>query len=480
MKISLNQLTIAKARQGFLSGAFTARDLTEAYLKKIEEKNADINAYLEVFDDAESQAEEADKIIKKKGAESPQLCGIPLVIKDNILIKGRCVSAASKILEGYRATYDATAITKLKNHHPVFLGRANMDEFAMGASTENSAFGVTKNPHDETRVAGGSSGGSVAAVAADLALASLGSDTAGSVRQPSAFCGTVGLKPTYGSVSRYGLIAMGSSLDVIGPIGKTVEDCELLFSAMAGRDPLDSTSIEHSERVKKPMPPFTIGVPGNFVKEGVDADVVANFRETLARLERAGLAQVREINLPLLPYSLPAYYTIIPAEVSTNLARFDGVKYGAHVSGNNLLEDYLETRALFGHEAHRRILLGTYVLSAGHADAYYNKATAVRALVRKEVCAAFSGKDAVDVIMTPTTPTPAFPIGEKAQDPLSMYLADIFTVIANIAGIPALSVPSGVTVRDGKSLPLGVQLMGAHRREDMLFAVGSAIEQVRG
>ncbi|MBI4118192.1 MAG: Asp-tRNA(Asn)/Glu-tRNA(Gln) amidotransferase subunit GatA [Parcubacteria group bacterium] len=479
MKIALQELTISKAREGLLRGEFSARDLTTAYLKRVEEGNGEINAYLEVFDDAESQAKEADKVIKAKGAESPMLCGIPLAIKDNILIKGRKVSAASKILEGYRATYDATAIMRLKKHHSVFLGRANMDEFAMGASTENSAFGVVRNPHDQTRVAGGSSGGSAAAVAADFALAALGSDTAGSVRQPSAFCGTVGLKPTYGSVSRSGLIAMGSSLDVIGPIGKTVEDCKLIFKAIAGQDPLDSTSIEASPATDELRRPLVIGVPGDFVKNGVDEDISANFLEIVAKLERAGIAKVKEISLPLLPYSLPAYYTIIPAEVSTNLARFDGVKYGAYKGGSSLLADYLETRALFGHEAHRRILLGTYVLSAGHADAYYNKATAVRALVRKELCAVFAGEEAVDVIMTPTTPTPAFSIGEKSQDPLSMYLADIFTVIANIAGVPALSVPSGTTLRDGKKLPLGIQFMAAHRNEAALFAAGVAIEQIR-
>jgi len=467
--IDLASLTIQKAHDALVNGAYSAVEIAEAYLEKIEAKNKELNAYLEVFADVREQAKEADKRIK--AGKSDMLTGIPIAVKDNILIKGRCVSAASKILEGYIAPYDATAIRKLSDAGAVFLGRTNCDEFAMGGSTENSAYGVTRNPHDMNRVSGGSSGGSAAAVAADLALAALGSDTGGSVRQPASFCGVVGFKPSYGAVSRSGLIAMGSSLDCIGPIAKTVEDAKILFNAIKGKDPLDSTSreMEHGTGNREHRR-LRIGVPRQFVeREGIDAEVLKNFNESLERLKKTG-AQIIDIDLPDVQYALACYYIIMPAEASTNLARFDGVKYGLHRSGDALLGDYLKTRgAGFGAEARRRIIIGTYVLSAGYYDAYYSKALAARGRIRETFTEAF---ETVDIVATPTAPTPAWKIGEKT-DPLSVYLADIFTVTANIAGIPAISIPSGETK---SGLPLGLQLMAAYGREDVLFAAGKIFE----
>ena len=473
--INLTALTIEKAHAHLVEGDFSALELAEAYLAAIEQKNGALNAYLEVFADVRTQAGEADKRIK--AGKAHLLTGIPLAVKDNILIKGRRVGAASKILEGYHASYDATAIAKLKEAGAIFIGRTNMDEFAMGGSTENSAYGVTKNPRDASRVAGGSSGGSAAAVAADLALAALGSDTGGSVREPASFCGVVGLKPSYGAVSRSGLIAMGSSLDCIGPIAKTVADAEILFDCIKGRDPLDSTSIE--DKITKPRsqnPKLTIGVPKHFAESGgVDAETVQNFKAALAALAKSG-AEIREVALPHIAYSLAVYYIIMPAEASTNLARFDGVRYGLHTGGESGIRDYFETRgAGFGAEARRRILLGTYVLSSGYYDAYYNKAHAVRGLIRRDFEAAFRE---VDIVATPTAPAPAWKIGEKA-DPLQAYLADIFTVPANIAGIPALSLPSGLSTREGAALPLGLQLMAPRGEEHLLCRVGRQFESAR-
>ncbi len=469
--IDLKQLSIKKASEMLLKKEITAKALAEAYLAVIAVRNKNINAYLEVYDDVLAQAEAADKLIAS-GKGGP-LTGIPLAIKDNILIKGRRASSASKILEHYKATYDATVITKLKAAGVVFLGRTNMDEFAMGGSTENSAYGVTKNPIDETRVSGGSSGGSAAVVAMDGALASLGSDTGGSVRQPASFCGVVGLKPTYGAISRHGLMAMGSSLDQIGPITKTVGDSELLFKAMVGKDSFDSTSgtYEMLAQKKTAGKKMVIGVPRAFMKQGgIDSAVLQNFDESIKKLQNLGM-EIRDIDLPNIGYSLAVYYIIMPAEASTNLSRFDGVKYGLHKDGNNLLQDYQKTRGQgFGKEVRRRILLGAYVLSSGYYDAYYNKANVVRRLISDDFKKVF--ESGVDVVITPTTPAPAFIIGEKVNDPVQMYLADIFTVTANIAGIPALSVPSGTVATGGKELPLGLQFMATHGGEDILFSVG--------
>jgi len=475
MEIDLEKLTIKSTQKHLRSGDFSALDLAGAYIKNIEEKNPEINAYLEVFDDVIEQAKTADKILQNSD-ESGALVGIPIAIKDNILIEGRTASSASKILENYKATYNATVINKLKKHGVVFLGRTNMDEFAMGGSTENSAYGVTKNPHDASRVPGGSSGGSAAAVAMDGALGALGSDTGGSIRQPASFCGVVGLKPTYGAVSRYGLMAMASSLDQIGPFSKTVEDSEVLFEAIKGVDRMDSTSVpkNHYPSInKKQKEKLTIGVPRDFMEEGVDKEVLDNFNASLDILRDKGY-EIKDISLPNAKYSLAVYYIIMPAEASSNLARFDGVRFGLHEQGESVIDDYGKTRGSgFGSEVRRRILLGTYVLSSGYYDAYYNKANTVRCLITSDFEKAFGE---VDIIATPTSPTPAFKIGEKKDDPLSMYLADIFTVPANITGIPSISVPSGSVKINNAEIPLGMQFMAPHFREDLLFKAGKDIE----
>lgn len=482
MEIHLEQLTIRTAHDAMRAGRFSAVELTRAYLAEIEKKNRGLNAYLEVFADAAAQAAAADA--RFKDGTAGMLTGIPIAVKDNILIKGRRVGAASKILEGYVASYDATAIAKLKAAGAVFLGRTNMDEFAMGGSTENSAYGVTRNPHDGSRVAGGSSGGSAAAVAAGLALAALGSDTGGSVRQPASFCGVVGMKPTYGAVSRHGLIAMGSSLDQIGPLAKTAEDAEILFDAIKGPDPLDSTTISLAPRSrpagssagkKGGLPP--IGVPRSFTEaDGVAKEVIASFNESLGRLKELGYP-IKEVSLPHAPYALSVYYIIMPAEASTNLARFDGVKYGLRAAGGTLLDDYRKTRGEgFGREVRRRILLGTYVLSSGYYDAYYHKANQVRELIAGDFEKVFKE---VAIIAMPTAPGPAFPIGEKAKDPLAMYLADIFTVTANITGMPALSVPAGTVAEGSARLPVGIQFIAPRGADAELFAIGRSFAPAR-
>lgn len=468
MAITLETLTVARASASLAQGELSARELAEAYLSRVSEKDSNLHAYLEVFDDVLEQASRVDER-RKKGEKLHALAGIPMAVKDNILIKGRKVSSASKILEGYQASYDATVIQKLKEAGVVFLGRTNMDEFAMGGSTENSAFGPTKNPHDTSKVPGGSSGGSAVSVAANLALAALGSDTGGSIRQPAAFCGVVGLKPSYGRVSRSGLMAMASSLDQIGPFTKTVEDSQLLFEAIIGRDPLDSTSVDPLRVAVQEKTPQVIGVPRHFLEKGVDAEVLAQFEKTLSDLRAKGY-EIRDITLPTIAHSLAVYYILMPAEVSTNLARFDGVRFGLHVDGADLLADYMKTRGTgFGREVKRRIILGTYVLSAGYYDAYYRKACAMRSSIRRDFETAFAS---VDAIAIPTTPSPAFTLGEKTADPLTMYLEDIFTVPANIAELPAISIPSGKT-KGG--LPMGFQLIAPYFSESTLFTIGKNI-----
>lgn len=470
MKIDLNTITIRSAHDAFAKGEYTAVQLAQAYLDEIAAKNARTNAYLEVFGDVLEQAKAAD--VRIKAGQGGLLTGIPIAVKDNILISGRRAGAASKILEGYIAPYDATAIARLKKAGAVFIGRTNMDEFAMGGSNENSAYGPVRNPHDESRVSGGSSGGSAAAVAMFGALAALGSDTGGSVRQPASFCGVVGFKPTYGAISRYGLMAMGSSLDQIGTIAKNAEDAQILFDAMAGHDEYDSTTLPESAfggiksgdiagGAKK-----RIGIPRHFMKQGIDAEVLANFEEAIVRYKKLGY-EVVEIELPNIEYSLAVYYVIMPAEASSNLSRFDGVKYGALKEGSDLLADYLRTRTEgFGREVRRRIMMGNYILSSGYYDAYYSKANLVRDLIRADFDEAFKK---VDFILTPTSPVPAFKIGEKSADPLQMYLADIFTVTANLVGVPAISIPSGFVKKEGKQLPLGIQLMAPCKADATLF-----------
>lgn len=464
--IDLKNLTIRKAHEAMVNKKFTAVDLIRAYKKVIDSRNHSIHAYLEVFSDAEERAKEAQEIIDS--GHGVLLTGIPIATKDNIMISGKISSAGSRILEHFVSPYDSTVIKKLKSAHAVILGRTNMDEFAMGTSTENSAFGVTRNPYDESRVPGGSSGGSAAAVALGATLIALGSDTGGSVRQPASFCGCVGFKPTYGAVSRSGLIAMGSSLDQVGPITNTVDDAEIMFDFLKGTDPLDSTSYYPDKKtvVEKPL---RIGVPRHLFDEGLSVAVLSNLEESIEKFKKLGY-EVSDISLPNVKYSLSVYYILMPAEVSSNLSRFDGVKYGFHRNGEKLIDDYLQTRGEgFGREVRRRIILGTYVLSAGYYDAYYNKANAVRALIRKDYDNVFTD---VDMVITPTAPTPAFKIGEKVNDPLEMYLADVFTVPANISGNPAISIPSGFTEEGGRKLPLGIQLVSKHFREDILFKAG--------
>lgn len=458
-------LTISEASKKLQAGELTAAALTAHYLAKAKADN--LNAYLGIFEGALVEAKAVDER-RAKGEQLSPLAGVPLAIKDNILVKGEITSSASKMLAEYTASYDATVIAKLKAAGAILIGRTNMDEFAMGGSTENSAFGPVKNPHDTTRVAGGSSGGSAAVVGADLALAALGSDTGGSIRQPAAFCGVVGLKPTYGTVSRSGLTAMASSLDQIGPITKTVADAKLIFDLISGVDPLDSTTT--SEPLLPAANRQKIGIPRSFISAGLDAEMVTAFAEAEEKFKKLGYELV-DVELPSLKYALACYYIIMPAEVSTNLARLDGLRYGYHAGGKNLLEEYELSRAQgFGPEVRRRIMLGTYVLSSGYYDAYYAKAGAVREMIKADYDRVFAE---VDTILTPTTPGPAFKIGEKASDPLTMYLEDIFTVPINLAGLPAISLPAGKTK---SGLPLGIQLTGPALGENTLFKLASEFE----
>ncbi len=471
-----NELTIIEAGNALRAHTLSVRELWDKTLATAKQKNKDIFAYLEFFPADDNAIERAQKRIDAEGEKAPLLCGIPVAVKDNILIEGEIASSASKMLENYKASYSATVIEKLKEVGALFIGRTNMDEFAMGSSTENSAFGTTKNPHDYSRVPGGSSGGSAAAVASNMAIVALGSDTGGSIRQPASLCGLVGLKPTYGAVSRYGLMAMGSSLDQIGTLAKTVDDAEAFFETIRGRDEKDSTTIpdnlypEHKISGK-----LRIGVPYSMLEKGIDKDVRARFDETLEKLKQEGHIVV-DVSLPTSAYVLPIYYIIMPAEASTNLSRFDGMRYGLANRGKDLLDDYIKTRSNgFGSEVRRRILLGTFVLSAGYIDAYYRKAHIARSVLTKEYNDAFKK---VDVVAVPTSPSPAFRFGEK-KDPISMYIEDIFTVTANLTGMPALSIPMGTVERDGKLLPVGVQFTAPHQAENILFEVARVVEKTQ-
>lgn len=470
-----NELTIEEAARALRAREFSVRDLWDACHTSALEKNPELNAYLEIFDADDTAIEAAQARIDTEGEQAPLLCGIPLALKDNILIEGKVASAASKMLETYRATYDATVVKKLKEAGALFLGRTNMDEFAMGSSTEHSAFGPSKNPYDLARVPGGSSGGSAVAVAADMALGALGSDTGGSIRQPAAFTGLVGLKPTYGAVSRSGLIAMGSSLDQIGPLAKSVADARIIHEAISGSDPLDATTIEEGlYPAQESKQSLRIGVPRHLLKSGVEPEVLETFETTLEALKRAGHTVV-DIELPASTYALAAYYVIMPAEVSTNLARLDGIRYGHFAQGKDLLADYIDSRTEgFGEETRRRILLGTFVLSSGYIDAYYRKADAAREVLRTEYTEAFKQ---VDVVAVPTTTSPAFLFGEKS-DPLAMYLEDIFTVTANLTGMPAISLPMGTVEKEGKKLPVGIHFTAPHQAEKTLFTLGEEVEKV--
>lgn len=470
--MNIDTLSIASARKALDAKEYSARELAEAHLNAIEHTNPELNAYLEVFDDVRAQADHADEVLRR--GEQKALTGIPLAMKDNILIQGKRVSAASKILENYVAPYDATVTKKLKAQHAIFLGRTNLDEFAMGSSTENSAFGRTKHPLDPSRIPGGSSGGSAAAVKGGLALGAFGSDTGGSVRQPASLCGLVGLKPTYGTISRYGLIAFGSSLDQIGPLTRTVEDARILYDATRGADPNDSTSVPDSFFDKRSHKK-KIGVPRDLLVAGVDPDVLQLFEQQLKKLEEVGYELV-DVKLPSFTFGLAAYYIVNPAEASANLARFDGIRYGLSEDGGDITDVYFKTRGKgFGKEVRRRILIGTYVLSAGYVDAYYRKAEQLRDVMRAELATVLEN---VDAVAMPTSPTPAFKAGEK-EDPLAMYAADIFTVPVNLTGAPGLSVPCGSVVRDSVNLPVGFQLVGAHGGEEMLFVIAEQVENTR-
>ncbi len=467
---NIEDLSIKELANAVKEKEMSAKELAEFYLNKIKEEDSKINAFISVFDDVVKEAEKIDERIAK-GEDVGSLAGIPIAIKDNILIKGEKTTAASKILENYTAVYNATVIEKLKKEGAVFLGKTNMDEFAMGSSTETSAFFKTKNPHDLERVPGGSSGGSAAAVAAGEAPVALGSDTGGSIRQPSAFCGVVGLKPTYGSVSRYGLIAMASSLDQIGPISKSVQDAKFIFEIIRGKDAKDPTSVEFKSRSKKDrLSEFVFGIPKEYTKGGVSDEVLKALNKTIELLKSKG-AKIKEVSLPHSEYALASYYVIMPSEVSSNMARYDGIKYGFSESDADLLSVYLKSRSKgLGNEVKRRIMLGTYALSSGYYDAYYKQAQKVRTKIIEDFKNAFSE---VDIIIGPTTPTQAFKIGEKTDDPLTMYLADIFTVPVNLAGLPAISIPA----KGDFTLPVGIQMIAPWFCENDLFLAGEEYEK---
>jgi aspartyl-tRNA(Asn)/glutamyl-tRNA(Gln) amidotransferase subunit A len=483
---------IKELHEKLVKGETTSVKLTEEYFDKIEKRDNDIAAFLTLTKkQAIEEANFVDEKIKR-GEEIDLLSGIPCAVKDNMCMEGVRTTCASKILDNYIAPYDATVVRKIKEKGAVILGKTNMDEFAMGSSTENSAYQKTKNPIDPERVPGGSSGGSAAAVAADETVWALGSDTGGSIRQPASFCGVVGLKPTYGRVSRNGLIAMASSLDQIGPIGKTVEDAAIILSRLIGNeDGLDATAAESFEKnyedyLRNDVTDLKIGIPTEYLdKEGLDPEVREQIEKAIEKFKKLG-AKIEKISLPHSEYALPTYYIIMPSEVSSNLARFDGIKYGLRVDdktdsktdesniSKTLLETYLDTRKYgLGAEPKRRIMLGTYALSAGYYDAYYLKAQKVRSLIKKDFEQAFKK---ADLIFSPTAPEVAFKFGEKTEDLLKMYLSDIFTITANLAGVPAISFPVGNVDINGKKMPIGGQLMGKWFDEENLLRAAHTFE----
>ncbi|MDD5626677.1 MAG: Asp-tRNA(Asn)/Glu-tRNA(Gln) amidotransferase subunit GatA [Patescibacteria group bacterium] len=474
--MNLNELTIQEAHDKLQSGDIFATELSQVCLRRIEQVDPQINAFLRVTgEQALAAAEKVDEKIRR-GKKLGPLEGIPVALKDNLSAKGVITSSASRTLQNYVPPYDATVVQKLKKAGAIMLGKTNMDEFAMGSSTENSAFQITHNPWNLGCVPGGSSGGSAAAVASDECIYALGSDTGGSVRQPAALCGVVGLKPTYGRVSRYGLHAMASSLDQIGPFAKTVEDCAYVLNIISGHDSRDSTSgtnamPDYTETLTRGLHNLKIGVPQEYAGEGMEEGVAEQINNAVEQLKELG-AKVRKVSLPHTKYALAVYYILMPAEVSANLARFDGIRYGyAAKEAKNLEEHYFNSRAeSFGSEVRRRIMLGAYVLSAGYYDAYYKKAQQVRTLVINDFKQVFRK---VDALVTPVSPTPAFKIGEKASDPLSMYLSDVFTVPVNIAGVPAISIPCGFS----HNLPVGLQIIGPWWGEEQVLQVAYQYEQ---
>ena len=475
--MELYQLTIHELQGKLRTGETTAMDILHSVYGRIAAVDDQVHAYIALMKDAAfARAEQADKEIKAGNLKA--LTGIPIALKDIYCTKGFPTTCGSRILHNFVPPYDATVVEKLKDAGAVFTGKTNMDEFAMGSSTETSWFGVTRNPWDLDRIPGGSSGGSAAAVAADECIASLGSDTGGSIRQPAALCGVVGMKPTYGRVSRFGLVAFASSLDQIGPFTKDTEDCAIIMNAIAGYDPRESTSVnqpvpDYREFLNRDIKGWTIGIPKEYFIDGIDGEVMAAIRQAIKTLEGAG-AKCLEISLPHTEYCLAVYYIVAPAEASSNLARYDGVKYGFRsLDGRDLLDMYKKSRSTgFGAEVKRRIIIGTYVLSSGYYDAYYKKASQVRALIRRDFDEAFKQ---CDVILTPTTPTPAFKIGEKTDDPMQMYLSDIFTISTNLAGIPGMSIPCGFSAN---GLPIGMQFLAGHFKEERLIQIGSAFEKL--
>jgi aspartyl-tRNA(Asn)/glutamyl-tRNA(Gln) amidotransferase subunit A len=466
--MKLTDLTLSEVVEKLQQREISSLDLTRAYLRRIEEIDGTLNAYLTVTAElALEQASAADQA-RARGDQRP-LLGVPLALKDVLCTKDVETTCGSKILQGYKPVFSATAVQRLEDAGMVMLGKANMDEFAMGSSTENSAYKVARNPWDVERVPGGSSGGSAVAVAAGMAAGALGSDTGGSVRQPASYCNIVGLKPSYGRVSRYGLIAFGSSLDQIGAMGRTVEDVARILQVIAGHDPLDATSMPRAvpnylAGLRGGVQGMKIGVPREYFGAGMQPEVEAAVRAAIGQLEALG-AQGVEISLPHAEYGLPVYYIIAPAEASANLARFDGIRYGPRVEKGEMWETYKATRALFGAEVKRRIMIGTYTLSAGYYDAYYGKAQAVRTLIKQDFEKAF---EQVDVIAAPVAPTTAFKIGQHVDDPLQMYLSDVLTISLNLAGIAGISVPCGM---DSNKLPIGLQLIGAAFKEETLLRV---------
>jgi aspartyl-tRNA(Asn)/glutamyl-tRNA(Gln) amidotransferase subunit A len=473
--MNLDLLTVESTRTAVQEKQFTPTALVDAFYARIASDDGEIGAYLTLCKERAYAQASRIQALADKGDELPPLAGVPIAVKDVFTTKDVRTTAGSKILEDFVAPYDATVVARLEDAGAIILGKTNCDEFAMGSSNENSGFHPVRNPRDHSRVPGGSSGGSAAAVAAGTAVASIGSDTGGSIRQPAAFCGVVGLMPTYGRLSRYGLIAFASSLDHPGPFAKTVHDAALMLQAMAGRDPLDSTTADlpvpdYTSQIGRPITGLKIGVPAEYFGEGLDAEVRAAVEAGIQELAKAG-ADVVPISLPHTAYAIPTYYVVATAEASSNLARYDGVRYGLRSNGKTLAEMYRRTRdAGFGAEVKRRIMLGTYVLSAGYYDAYYLKAQRVRSLLARDFDNAFAK---VDAIVTPTTPTPAFKLGEKADDPLAMYLADIFTVTADLVGIPGISIPCG---NSKEGLPIGMQILGKHFDEATVLRVAHVAE----
>ena len=471
-EIDLKNLTIEIAHDALKRGDYSVQELCDAYLAVIAEKNPDINAYLEIFDDIKVQAEAAQK--RFADGTATILTGIPMSVKDNILIEGKKVTAGSKILEGYVATYSGMALQNIQKENPVFLGRTNMDEFAMGSSTQTSAYGVTRNPLDRERVPGGSSGGPAASVSMLGALVALGSETCGSLRQPASYNGLVGFKPTYGSVSRSGLIAMGNSLDQIGPLTKKVSEAEIISKILASHDPLDATTVPFEKRIPENRKQSKkIVVPKDVMAgDGIDKEVYDAFIKSLEAFKKIGY-QVDVMDFQYIKYSLAVYYIVMPAEVSTNLERLDGIRYGHHTKADNLMDFYSKTRGTgFGREARRRILLGTYVLSHGYYDAYYRKAIMLRNEITKELDKMF---ETYDFLVTPPAPTLPFKLGEKMTDPVAMYMSDVFSAPANLSGCPAIAIPTGFTET---GLPTSIQLTAPRWRDNELFSVGKELENV--